>query len=294
MTRDAGVYLVKSSSPRMLEKDVPIGSSIDLHLERDIDTTQDFYPKIFLQSMADESIHPVEIKVGYRSIKIIPSFDLLPHTPYRLTLKGGENGIHDIRNIPIEVSWSLEFETGKSKRLDPPSILKPMHQGIVMRSFEAEWTANSGAAYYEVEIARTSQFDPVIWPSFGTKAYETKVKPNIMAPGRYYMRVRAVDAEGIQGAYSEVVQFLFETPNNSVAKTSEVSEATTEAEVFEQMIEGLATEATEKQITGVLQMTPKPGSLHVPLNQKEIRIKVKGPIDPSVLAQIIITKERMG
>lgn len=294
MIRDEGVYLVKSSSPRMLQKNVQVSEPIVLHLERDIDTTQDLYPKISLQSLDDQSLHPVEIETGYRSIKIMPTFDLLPETHYRLTLKGGEDGIVDLRNQPIDVSWSLEFVTGKSKRLDAPVITKPMNQGMVIHAFEAAWTSNTDAAYYEVEISRTNQFDPVIWPPFGTKAYQSEVKPQLYSPGRYYMRVRGVDANNEPGAYSEPVQFIFEQ-----AKAKPQTRVEKEVEFFESELDVLNRVLDEQSVdettaTGVLSMKPLPGALGVPLKSREIRIRVKGQIDPELLKQFIITKERMG
>lgn len=297
MIRDEGIYLVKFSTPRALEKNVPVSEPIILQLERDIDVTQDFDAMISLQSMEDLSMHPIQIEAGRKGLKIKPAFDLLPDTLYRLTLRGGEEGIRDIRSIPIEMSWSLEFTTGAGRLLEAPVITKPIDKGIVMQGFGIAWTPNSEASHYEVEIARTNTFDPVIWPGFGVKAYQAEAAPHLFSPGRYYMRVRAVDTKGRQGAYSEMIQFMFESA--PVKKEAPASNQISEEEMLLSFIETEERKSEMNQVEvspvqGLTGMIPEAGSLQVPLESREIRIRFSGVLKEETLKGIIVTKERMG
>lgn len=283
-----GVQWVLKSNPRPLAEDIPLDQELEVHFIRDLDMTQHIPYLISLKNLVDLSEHPVEVEASGRSIKIKPMFDMQPESHYQLTINGGEEGLMDVRGQRMPASYTLEFHTKQVKQLPAPTITSPTNDASVGKGVEIAWTPINGAHYYEIEISKTRDFDPIIWPERGQKQFESRVKPMLYVKGTYYVRVRAVRGDEFSG-YSDVVLFVLE---KGLLDKDEVA---TEEGVWTDLIdEALDGGADQVAGNGLTSSTPRFGAVEVPVGVGEIRIKLSSNIAGITAADIRVIKERNG
>lgn len=282
-----GVQWVLKSHPRPLAEDVGLDQSIEIVFVRDLDATQHVAYLVSLKNLVDLSEHPVEVSLQGRLIKVTPTFDLQPDAHYQLTINGGNDGLMDVRGHRMPVSYTQEFHTKSERNLPTPTITSPAADSFVSKGFEIAWTPVNGANYYEVEISKTRSFDPVIWPQFGQKQFESKVKPTLFAKGTYYVRVRAVKGQEFSG-YSDVVLFVVE--KNLLDKEEPVEEGSW-TEIVDEVLDR---DEDQKIQLGLQQATPEFGAIEVPTGTTEIRIRLNSKVAGITAKDIRVIKERNG
>lgn len=103
----------------------------------------------------------------------------------------------------------------KTKILESPRILSPAdNQSFSLTSKEGaciEWEKIQGAATYNLQLSKTSFFSRLL-PNGDIIRRKTKLCIQIPAVGDYYCRVRAVDASGQKGAFSNFKRFRIVNP----------------------------------------------------------------------------------
>lgn len=282
-----GVQWVLKSHPRPLADDVGLDQAIEVVFIRDLDATQHVAYLVSLKNLVDLSEHPVEVSLQGRLIKVKPTFDLQPDSHYQLTINGGEDGLMDVRGQRMPVSYTQEFHTKAGRNLSTPTITSPAADSFADKGFEVAWTPVNGAHYYEVEISKSRSFDPIIWPQFGQKQFESKVKPTLFVKGTYYVRVRAVKGQEFSG-YSDTVLFVVE--KNLLDKEEPVEEGNWTSLVDEV----LDREETSSAKVGLKQATPGFGAIEVSTGTTEIRVRLNGKIAGITAKDIRVIKERNG
>ncbi|MBA4293920.1 hypothetical protein C0431_13235 [bacterium] len=282
-----GVKWTLKSFPHPLAEGVPIDTGIEVHFIRDLDNTQHIDYLISIKNLVDLSEHPFEAELVGRVVKIKPMFDLLPDSHYQVTINGGKEGLLDVRGERMPMSYTLEFHTKEDRQLQTPVILTPSADSIVQNGFEIAWTSVEGAAYYELEVSRTRTFDPVIWPAYGQKQFDTKVKPVLFAKGTYYVRVRALRDREVSG-YSDAVLFVLE--GGVLDQPGDVEEGDW-TNLIDEVLDKLDGQA---HTSGLVEVTPAFGAIEVSEGVKEIRIKLSSNLVSINASDIRVIRERNG
>lgn len=284
-----GIQWVLRAEPRPLAESVALDKPIEVVFARDLDMTQQVSHLVSLKNLDDLSEHPVQVEASPRFVKITPIFDMQPDAHYMVTINGGPQGLLDVRGGRMPVSWTHEFHTSGEKALKTPELLQPAHNAYVKNGFELAWTPVKGADYYEVEVSRSKTFDPVVWPQFGQKHFESRVKPVLFAKGNYFVRVRAVSGDRFSG-YSTTSLFVLEDGvlHPERPKVEEGS--------WMDMIDGVldSNEQGPVKKAGVVGVSPSLGAVEVPIGTKEIRIRLSHALTHIEAKDIRFIRERNG
>ena len=132
----------------------------------------------------------------------MPDSLLAPSTTYyvRASVRSG-----DIYSITSARSFRTE-----ALPVPEPVILSPQ-DGDTIRSTEvtAVWKAQN-AGGFRMELSTTESFAPRMTKTISAGAFATQATLTGIAPGEYYLRVRATGEEGY--VYSEAVQIVVEAP----------------------------------------------------------------------------------
>jgi predicted phage tail protein len=91
--------------------------------------------------------------------------------------------------------------------MDPvnaPSLTSPAHKADTSTPVTLSWESVPNAATYKVVVAKDALFTT---KAAGEKTPSLNTTYNL-PPGKYYWRVRAFDASGAKGAWSEVRKFF--------------------------------------------------------------------------------------
>lgn len=284
-----GVQWVLRAEPRPLAEGIALDKAVEVTFVKDLDMTQHISHLVSLKNLEDLSEHPVRVEASSRFVKITPMFDLQPDAHYMVTINGGPEGLLDVRGNRMPVSWTHEFHTSGEKELKTPELLQPANNAYVKGGFELAWTPVNGAAYYEVEIAKTKTFDPLVWPQFGQKQFETRVSPVLYEKGNYFVRVRAVSGDRFSG-YSKTSLFVLEDALQNPERPSVEEGSWTD--MIDAVLDG-GSETTAQQ-AGVVGVMPKLGAVEVPVGTKEIRIKLSHALSFIEAKDIRFIKERNG
>jgi hypothetical protein len=108
-------------------------------------------------------------------------------------------------------AWSPVWKFYSMDPLAPPMLLDPTHKAFLNdSSMSLTWEPVVNAAEYKVQVSKD--------PLFTTKLVKEKISMLTLTPsyvftdGKYYWRVRAIDASGGKGPWSEVHIFKVVTP----------------------------------------------------------------------------------
>lgn len=182
----------------------------------------------------DQHGSSVESRVVYKAedatITVIFQRSLSPYTTYTIHLHGDSNlddtyleekdfefdpsGVTGIRNVfgkPMWGVYSLTFTTIKSATLPAPSNVYPEDGITVTEQPGFKWEPVEGAAKYQLQVSKFNTMSPVFWPVPEFKIMTGPYVPNPpFEEGTYSWRVRAIDAKGNQGEWSEIQSFYLD------------------------------------------------------------------------------------
>ena len=82
------------------------------------------------------------------------------------------------------------------RKLLPPPTLKPIPEPVQRLNWRLDWMPIKGASGYRVEISEDQQLDVLNWEQVTASPFS--VLPEL-ADGDYWIRVRAVDPDGLEG-----------------------------------------------------------------------------------------------
>lgn len=207
--------LIQRVEPQSGQTNVPVNTTVSVRFQVDM------IPATITSStirLFDDTGQPVAGTVQYasRTATLIPQAPLKGATRYRAMVVSGPNGVMDILGNTLGVDFVWNFTTSDQTILPSPRLLSPQDGSrTAQMTPPLRWEAVPGAAYYELQVSRS--------PDFGVLYYQATV-PHIDAPeiehipgqvfdsaqdeaSLYYWRVRAVDADGTPGLYSETWQF---------------------------------------------------------------------------------------
>lgn len=287
-TMHEGIQWALKSYPRPLAEDVALDQKIEVQFVRDLDMTQHVTYLVSLKNLVDLSEHPVKAELKGRTIQVEPMFDLMAESHYMLTINGGPEGLLDVRGQRMPVSYTLEFHTKAEKALPAPTITSPADDSVEKTTPELAWTPVNGATYYEVEVSKSRTFDPIIWPQYGQKNFDCRVKPMLHSKGTYFVRVRAVKGQDFSG-YSDVVMFVLE--KGLLDKEERPVEEGAWQDMIDEVLDG--GEASHHSM-GLASSTPSFGGVEVPTTVNEIRIRLTERIAGITPEDIRVIKERNG
>lgn len=204
--------IVYSSHPRHLSTDIPIDTKIQVVLRIDLDAIGFKKEHVILQDVKMARIVPIDVEYRSRKIIITPLQDLEQNNHYIVEIVGGEKGIRTITNQALEESWMLEFYTGYSNELKAPVIISPTNQTISKEKVTFKWEIQQDAFYYHLQISESNTFNHIIWPSMpDINVYDGEATPDFEYENkRYYARIKAVNFNREESAWSETVQFYIE------------------------------------------------------------------------------------
>lgn len=109
----------------------------------------------------------------------------------------------------VKSPFTADRLSSKPSGLTPDAVATPVRypeQSIVLT-----WGDVPGAVGYSVEISDTPGFGGVVWS--GTTTQPVAVPEVVLPDGAYWWRVRAADAAGVQGIWSDVARVAKTWPN---------------------------------------------------------------------------------
>lgn len=96
---------------------------------------------------------------------------------------------------------------------DPPVLTTPPQPRTEERTVTLAWSAAAGAAHYDIQVSRAPDFATLVHEARGDTPVATIPKPE---PGLYYVRVRAIDADGTPGPFTDAQTFRCAPPPPAV------------------------------------------------------------------------------
>lgn len=134
-----------------------------------------------------------------------PLRDLKGYGPVTLTLDDLAPGIYHWR-LASERSDSDQGPFGAAQRFEMRAIPKPPPPPVVGdRSIRLTWEGQPGQTF-EVQFAREPGFDPVL---LERRSSAPALEIELPGSGRFFVRLRAIDADGFVGPFSSPQQFQF-------------------------------------------------------------------------------------
>ena len=103
-------------------------------------------------------------------------------------------------------AWT-SWETHKfysMDRLAAPILANPPNGSLLYPNITLSWDAVTNAVKYQLQVARDSAFTDLVFNGKLTDTFKDIVN---LANGRYYWRVKAIEAGGLKSAWSEVRSF---------------------------------------------------------------------------------------
>ncbi len=100
----------------------------------------------------------------------------------------------------VKGSWSPVFRFVSMDQLASPSLVSPPHKEYVNSPVALEWTPVENAVQYKVVVAT----DPAFVTKVAKETLAFTTTSVALPAGKYFWRVRAIDAYGAKGPWSEV------------------------------------------------------------------------------------------
>ncbi|WP_415898964.1 FecR domain-containing protein [Neptuniibacter sp. QD48_11] len=82
------------------------------------------------------------------------------------------------------------------KKLQPAPTLLELPEEIQQIGYEVRWNENSKAANYRAQISKSDQMTTILWDSHSPR---NRINLPDLADNTYYLQVRAIDHDGIEG-----------------------------------------------------------------------------------------------
>ena len=125
--------------------------------------------------------------------------------PYLTSLISGKTYYWRIRAL-VGVSWT-DWESHRFYSMDPlaaPGLAAPENGSLRYPNFTLAWYSVTNAVQYQLQLARDSAFTDLV---FKGKVSDTFKDFSDLAPGKYYWRVKSIEAGGLKSPWSQVRQF---------------------------------------------------------------------------------------
>jgi hypothetical protein len=179
-------------------------------------------------SVSMDPINPTRIAL------ITPTSKLSPGSPYQIMVIGGPNGVKSVDlgtgATTMPINYNFNFTTQTASVPDAPSLLNPSDSSIIYSAEqEFSWNAVTDAMRYELQVDNEIDFASTIFneSEINTTIYRPflNLASPYDIPHQYYWRVRAIDAQGNPGLWSETRQFYLddsvpEDPSTPVVESS--------------------------------------------------------------------------
>ena len=190
--------------------------------------------------------------------------------PYLTSLLSGKTYYWRIRAL-AGVSWT-DWESHRFYSMDPlaaPGLAAPENGSLRYPNLSLTWFSVTNAVQYQLQVARDSAFTDLV---FKGKVSDTFKDFSDLAPGKYYWRVKSIEAGGLKSPWSQVRQFTVvkvfppalvspgkdSTVNPDVTLTWEAAEFATQYKLqvskdaaFTKLIVDEKTTALSKALTGL-------------------------------------------
>ncbi len=130
----------------------------------------------------------------------------------------------NVNSQPSTYVWSFIYTLPAPAA---PKLVNPANSAVTNDSTPTlSWMPVTGATTYEVQLARTSRFNPMIFTVAGVTNPFTTVN-TLLADGRYLWRVRSVNNLGVPGRWSSARSFTVDTiPPTAPVLTTPAANAT--------------------------------------------------------------------
>ncbi|CDQ41819.1 Ig-like domain-containing domain [Virgibacillus salexigens] len=286
---------VSRTFPYHLSDNVSLDQQIDIFFFLDINKKRLTSEKIILFNSTEEVSEGIEFKYNNKRLTIKPLQNMKPNSHYQVQLLGGTNGIEDITGIKLAETYICEFYTNQTEKINPPILTAPSDLVEISDDITFNWKPSIDAAYYELEISNTTNFQNLIWPNSTTPIYETSVTPHInYNKGRYYARIRSVDADGRKSHYSPTIRYYYNgqkqvtekiTKDNQGVKLSTKSKLVSKSSAIEALQQHFAFETKNASIDNleIINSTPANDSRNIQ-EIEDIIVEFNQSIDPNTVS----------
>ena len=125
---------------------------------------------------------------------------------YTNPLKFNQKYYWQIRPVfgDVKGAWSQVFWFYSMDPLNPPDLISPLHkENLPIGEVNFSWSPVNNGAQYKIVVANDSEFKNIVI----TKTTSELSAVHALPDGKYYWRVRAIDASGGKGPWSNV--FIF-------------------------------------------------------------------------------------
>ncbi len=120
--------------------------------------------------------------------------------------------------LMVDKGYGTQVAAGKPpsppRELLPAPRFEPVPDTVTQINWRLSWSKIAGAKAYRVEVADDNNFDTILWEEL--IAYNRAAFPDL-ADGEYAVRVRAVDALGLEGLNQQTLIHLNAHPQPPIA-----------------------------------------------------------------------------
>lgn len=125
--------------------------------------------------------------------------------PYLTSLVSGKTYYWRVCALVFD-DWT-DWDSHRFYSMDPlaaPILASPANAALLALPVSLSWDPVTNAAQYQLQVARDADFSDQV---FKGKLVDTFKEFSDLAPGKYYWRVKAIEAGGLKGPWSELRLF---------------------------------------------------------------------------------------
>ena len=279
--------MVKYVWPKHYQEQVALNEDIIVTFVTPLDAATVNDSNVWVIQEGNITRHPGTVSYeqtsGTYRIRFSPSVNYQPNTTYQVTIRGEseevvdtadvDEGIKDAFGYSIKGDYVWTFTTGDNTIVAEPELIYPSDKSSIDTTPTFQWSSVNGANEYEIIVSENPSFESAEWTTTTT---QTELAPPIPLDNReHWWKVRAIDASGNAGAWSEVWSFYKGDIDIGYI-------APEDQPIVDYPLE-LDIQRSTTSIA-VTNMYPAANQLNVPLNLSYVALELNGYVSPSLVS----------